>query len=106
MVNYILSVTRKEQLSYIGHSQGTTMGFAGFSKLPDLSDKVNLFVALAPVATVHHIEGALSYIAGYYKELDVSVASFVYYWLSIFLSFCSVYLVTENFFQMMTSIKF
>ncbi|XP_065909438.1 gastric triacylglycerol lipase-like [Dysidea avara] len=71
MVNYILSVTGKTQLSYVGHSQGTTMGFAGFSTLPDLADKVNLFVALAPVATVHHIKGALSFIAGYYKELDL-----------------------------------
>ena len=75
MVNYILSVTGKTQLSYVGHSQGTTMGFAGFSTLPDLADKVNLFVALAPVATVHHIKGAVSFIAGYYKELDVSVFS-------------------------------
>jgi len=34
---------------------------------------VNLFVALAPVATVHHIKGGLSFIANYYKEFDVSI---------------------------------
>ena len=72
MLNYALEVSGQEQLSYVGHSQGTAMGFGGFSSMPELAAKVKLFVPLAPVANISHCEGlfkALSYI---YKEGDVS----------------------------------
>uniref|UniRef100_A0A8C6SKX3 Lipase, gastric n=1 Tax=Neogobius melanostomus TaxID=47308 RepID=A0A8C6SKX3_9GOBI len=52
VIDYVLNTTQQQQLSYIGHSQGTTIGFMLFSSRPDLSEKVKLFVALAPVATV------------------------------------------------------
>uniref|UniRef100_A0A8C6SK50 Lipase, gastric n=1 Tax=Neogobius melanostomus TaxID=47308 RepID=A0A8C6SK50_9GOBI len=51
VIDYVLNTTQQQQLSYIGHSQGTTIGFMLFSSRPDLSEKVKLFVALAPVAT-------------------------------------------------------
>jgi len=41
-------------LSYIGISQGTCQAFAAFSENADIAKKVNLFVALAPVAYVAH----------------------------------------------------
>jgi len=50
-IDYILSVTGHKQISYIGHSEGTTQAFAGFADTA-LAAKVNLFVALAPVAYV------------------------------------------------------
>uniref|UniRef100_A0A4W6G2F0 Lipase n=1 Tax=Lates calcarifer TaxID=8187 RepID=A0A4W6G2F0_LATCA len=80
VINYILKVTGQEQIYYIGHSQGTTIGntqyqstvvtwtitvtycncnslsyfpaFIAFSTLPDLASKIKLFFGLAPVATV------------------------------------------------------
>lgn len=52
VINFILKETQQEQLYYIGHSQGTTIGFMAFSALPDVASKVKLFVALAPVASV------------------------------------------------------
>ncbi|XP_061561250.1 gastric triacylglycerol lipase [Phycodurus eques] len=52
VVDYILKVTGQDQIVYIGHSQGTTIGFMAFSKLPHVAAKIKLFVALAPVATV------------------------------------------------------
>ncbi|XP_029701234.1 gastric triacylglycerol lipase [Takifugu rubripes] len=52
VVNYILKVTSQEQIYYIGHSQGTTIGFIAFSTLPDVAKKIKLFLALAPVATI------------------------------------------------------
>ena len=72
MLNYALEVSGQDQLSYVGHSQGTAMGFGGFSSMPELAAKIKLFVSLAPVANISHCEGlfkALSYI---YKEGDVS----------------------------------
>ncbi|KAG7507189.1 lysosomal acid lipase/cholesteryl ester hydrolase [Solea senegalensis] len=52
VVNHILKTTRQQHIYYIGHSQGTTTAFIAFSTLPELSSKIRLFVALAPVATV------------------------------------------------------
>ncbi|XP_039990534.1 gastric triacylglycerol lipase isoform X2 [Xiphias gladius] len=52
VVNYILKVTGQEQIYYVGHSQGTTIAFIAFSKLPELASKIKMFFGLAPVATV------------------------------------------------------
>lgn len=47
-INYILKATSSPSLSYIGFSQGTAQAFATLAIHPDLNDKVNLFIALAP----------------------------------------------------------
>ena len=42
-------------LTYIGHSQGSTQMFVALSLNPDFfKDKINLAIMLAPVATVHN----------------------------------------------------
>ena len=71
MVDLVLNVSQQEQIYYVGHSQGTVMGFAGFSSLPELASKIKLFVALAPVTTVSYIEGLFKFISDFYKELEV-----------------------------------
>jgi len=68
MLNYALEVSRQDQLSYFGHSQGTAMGFEGFSSMPELAAKVKLFVALAPVANVSYVKGVFKILIDYYKE--------------------------------------
>ena len=40
VIDFILSATGARKLGYVGHSQGTTMGFAAFSSQPELADKV------------------------------------------------------------------
>jgi len=57
-LNYILGVTKQPTLAYVGHSQGTTMGFAGFED-PNIAKYVNVFIALAPVAWVHNCKSIL-----------------------------------------------
>jgi lysosomal acid lipase/cholesteryl ester hydrolase len=48
-IHYILSHTpRNSKLTYIGFSQGTAVAFASFSHNQALSERVSLFVALAP----------------------------------------------------------
>ena len=54
MINHVLNVTGQSQLFYVGHSQGTLIGFTGFSENRELSRKVRKFFALAPVYTVSH----------------------------------------------------
>lgn len=71
MINYVLKETEEQKLTYVGYSQGSVMGFAGFSTQPELAAKVKLFIALAPVARVSNIKGAISFIAKFYREIDV-----------------------------------
>jgi pimeloyl-ACP methyl ester carboxylesterase len=56
MIDYIRTTTSHSKVSYVGHSQGTTIMFAAMSALPDLSSKVDLFVGLGPVVTIQHQE--------------------------------------------------
>jgi len=57
-IEFILKETGASQLSYIGHSQGTTQAFASFSTYKQVEEKVKIFIALAPVATVKN-QGSL-----------------------------------------------
>jgi len=57
-INFVLKKTGVQQVSYIGHSEGTIQAFAGLLE-PAVARKVNLFIALAPVAYVHHIRAGL-----------------------------------------------
>ena len=72
MLDYVMKVTGQEELFYTGHSQGTVMGFAGFTSNQTLAQHIKGFFALAPVATVKHVKGLFAFIANFYKELDVS----------------------------------
>lgn len=47
-IEYILSVTGQESLSYIGFSQGTAQALASLSVHPLLNSKINAFIGLAP----------------------------------------------------------
>lgn len=47
-IEYILSTTSQPSLSYIGFSQGSAQAFATLSIHPQLNDKVDVFIALAP----------------------------------------------------------
>ncbi|KAI5738221.1 hypothetical protein M8J77_004316 [Diaphorina citri] len=56
MIDYILSVTRRPTLSYIGHSMGTTMFYVMASMRPEYNRKINLQISLAPVAYVSRMK--------------------------------------------------
>ncbi|XP_071941868.1 gastric triacylglycerol lipase-like [Antedon mediterranea] len=70
MVNYVLNVTKQPKLSYVGHSQGTIMGFVEFSYNQKLAEKINVFIALAPVANVTHMESPIRYLAAFLPEIQ------------------------------------
>ena len=75
MVNYVLETTGQTELFYAGHSQGTVMGFAGFTVNQTLAKQIKAFFALAPVTTVKHIEGVLKPLADIYDVIYVSEGS-------------------------------
>ncbi|NXR69339.1 LIPM Lipase, partial [Rhadina sibilatrix] len=57
MVGFILRQTEQEKLFYVGHGQGSSLGFIAFSSLPHLAKKIKLFFALAPLYTLHCARG-------------------------------------------------
>lgn len=71
IVNYVLNVTGMASLGYIGHSQGTMMGFAEFSVNKELASKVNVFIGLGPVATVKYIYSPIKYLAPIAKDTEL-----------------------------------
>ncbi|XP_004680962.1 PREDICTED: lysosomal acid lipase/cholesteryl ester hydrolase [Condylura cristata] len=58
-INFVLNKTGQKQLFYVGHSQGTSIGFIAFSRIPELAKKIKLFFALAPVASINFTYGPL-----------------------------------------------
>ncbi|KFP82337.1 Lipase member M, partial [Acanthisitta chloris] len=57
MVGFILMQTHQEKLFYVGHAQGSSLGFIAFSSLPHLGEKIKLFFALSPFYTLRHARG-------------------------------------------------
>ncbi|NWX92945.1 LIPM Lipase, partial [Nothoprocta pentlandii] len=57
MINFILQKTGQQKLYYIGHSQGSSIGFIAFSALPQMAEKIKMFFALAPAYTFHNAKG-------------------------------------------------
>jgi hypothetical protein len=50
VLNFILNTTGVRTLTYVGHSQGTTIAWAAFTRnYQGLAERINLFVNLAPV---------------------------------------------------------
>ncbi|ELR16428.1 hydrolase, alpha/beta fold domain containing protein [Acanthamoeba castellanii str. Neff] len=55
-INFVLATSGAATLAYVGHSEGTIQAFAGFSANNSIADRVDVFVALAPVAYVGHLK--------------------------------------------------
>jgi len=51
VIRGVLEITGVSKLSYIGFSQGTTQAIMALGNNPKLHEKINIFVALAPVTT-------------------------------------------------------
>ncbi|NXO74000.1 LICH hydrolase, partial [Phainopepla nitens] len=58
-LNFIMNKTGQKHVYYIGHSEGSAAGFIAFSTYPDLSQKIKVFFALAPVVTITHATSPL-----------------------------------------------
>lgn len=73
MIDHVVRTTGVKQVHYLGHSQGTAMGFAGFSSNHTLAAMVKRFYALAPVTKVRNITSPVRLLAPFANELAVSL---------------------------------
>ena len=62
-INYILQVTGRSKLSYIGHSMGCTAFFIAMIKHQELNSRIDSMVALAPASNLQHMRGPLRILA-------------------------------------------
>lgn len=69
-IDYVRQRTGKSKIAYIGHSQGTSQMFTALSmNYGGLKDKLNCFVALAPIAYLGHTPNQMiSQLAGLWKK--------------------------------------
>ncbi|XP_008546538.1 lipase 3 [Microplitis demolitor] len=59
IIDYILNETGEKKLNYIGHSQGTSILFVLLSERPEYNDKINKFIAYAPIAYVGNVQSPI-----------------------------------------------
>ncbi|XP_059061809.1 lipase member J-like [Achroia grisella] len=50
IIDFVLKERCQEKITLIGHSQGTINGFVLGSMKPEYNEKINIFIALAPIA--------------------------------------------------------
>lgn len=62
-IDFILEKTGKRKLSAIGHSQGNMMYYILGSTRSEYNEKVQVLIALGPIAFLNHIRGLLSTLA-------------------------------------------
>ncbi|NXJ38802.1 LIPM Lipase, partial [Ciconia maguari] len=56
---FIMNKTGQKYVYYVGHSEASTAGFVAFSTYPELAQRVKVFFALGPVATITHATSPL-----------------------------------------------
>ncbi|KAJ8728242.1 hypothetical protein PYW08_016627 [Mythimna loreyi] len=72
MIDYVLNTTKKENIAYIGHSQGTTAFFVMCSEKPDYNNKITIMIALAPLAWSSHMKSPLARMVAPFNYYDMA----------------------------------
>ncbi|XP_029656678.1 lipase member K-like [Octopus sinensis] len=71
MVSFVLTSTNKDQLVYIGHSQGSLIGLIQLSRNQEFADKVALMIALAPTLSFQGVYCPFLSLAPYHRHFYV-----------------------------------
>lgn len=69
-LSYVRRTAGVKQLTYIGHSEGTTQAWSGFLNRTTAS-MANLFIAMAPVAYTHHIRSELMQVGAHWDLVQL-----------------------------------
>ncbi|XP_003783727.1 lipase member J [Otolemur garnettii] len=57
-IDFIVKQTGQKEIFYVGHSQGTTIGFIAFSTIPKIAERIKIFFALAPVFSIKYLKSS------------------------------------------------
>ncbi|VVC89029.1 unnamed protein product [Leptidea sinapis] len=94
MIDRVLEITKRPSLTYIGHSQGTTVFYVMCSLKPEYNEKISLMVSLAPIAYITNSKFFL------YKLLainpDVAYAAFTSAGIHSFFAHDEIFLPVET----------
>uniref|UniRef100_A0A6P7FUF6 Lipase n=1 Tax=Diabrotica virgifera virgifera TaxID=50390 RepID=A0A6P7FUF6_DIAVI len=77
VIDHILKITGKKQLSYIGHSQGGGSLLAMASGRPEYNQKIKIFVGLAPGAYMKHNRHPFLVLLKYVVDLAKDLLQFL-----------------------------
>ncbi|XP_045485220.1 lipase 3-like [Pieris rapae] len=80
-IDLVLKETGVEKLNTIGHSQGTTIFFVMGSLRPEYNDKINVLLALAPIAHLQNVPPPLSSIIKVAPALEAVLSEAKQYYL-------------------------
>ncbi|XP_014204869.1 lipase 3-like [Copidosoma floridanum] len=69
-ISYITKLTQLENVSYIGHSMGTTMFYVMAIEKPEVASKINVMLSLAPVAFVGHMKSPIRLLVPFIREAE------------------------------------
>lgn len=109
MVNYVINATNNRQIVYIGHSQGTLIGFAKFSSDLEFAKKVTRFVSSA---FIHEVG---SFCVFFEDKIVHSLCTSVYGWFhnepvslhsAVYLDLTSITISVENYFNVGVFLKY
>nr|XP_020136346.1 lipase member J [Microcebus murinus] len=73
-IDFIVKQTGQEEMFYVGHSQGTTLGFITFSTIPKIAERIKIFFALAPVFSVKYVKSPLIKMTYKWKSLVMALS--------------------------------
>ncbi|XP_045710098.1 lipase member J isoform X2 [Phyllostomus hastatus] len=68
-IDFIVKQTGQKEIFYVGHSQGTTIGFITFSTIPKIAERIKIFFALAPVFSIKYIKSPIIKMAYKWKSV-------------------------------------
>ena len=103
MIDYVIKATGYPKISYVGHSQGTSQMFTALSyNFGDLQDKLDIFIACAPIVNLQHSPNKMmqaaagiwndirifAHLMGVYELLDPATDKALYKLCRGFYSFC------------------
>ncbi|XP_057591928.1 lipase member N isoform X2 [Hippopotamus amphibius kiboko] len=57
IIDFIVNKTGQEKLYFVGHSLGTTIGFAAFATMPELAQRIKMNFALGPTISFKYPTG-------------------------------------------------
>ncbi|XP_066476492.1 lipase member M-like [Tiliqua scincoides] len=72
-INFILQKTKQDALYYVGHSQGATIGIIAFSIMPQLTQKVKLFISCSPGYTLVGTKGIFGLMLALPRDVQIAM---------------------------------